>query len=359
MKKIFILFAMMTMAITMNSQVLKVYKGADLVDSITFLDADKFVFKEITKITNISLSSAETITAGSGKILTATLTPTNPTISKLTWTSSDETVAVVSSSGIVTGIKAGTTTITATAKDGSGISATCTLTVNDTGKEHEYVDLGLPSGTLWATCNIGANSPKDYGYYFAWGETSGYINGTYGKTTPFNEANYKYCKKDATYDVYRYTKYVTQSGKSQGYNNFYDNLTTLEQVDDAASANWGGDWRMPSGDDWVELLNEDNCSRKWISNGDSVGIKITSKKEGYTDKSIFLPAAGHRYHSSDGNSDFSSGIGTKCYYWSSLLLEKYCNAAYYVSFYDHDYSLTYGGILRYTGQSVRPVKPNK
>ena len=99
------------------------------------------------------------------------------------------------------------------------------------GNTHAYVDLGLPSGLLWATCNVGANNPQDYGDYFAWGET-----------TPkdfYSWSNYKYCR-----GYEQLTKYCTMS--DYGYNGYTDNLTTLLPEDDAATVNWGDGWRMPT-----------------------------------------------------------------------------------------------------------------
>jgi hypothetical protein len=96
-----------------------------------------------------------------------------------------------------------------------------------------YVDLGLPSGTLWATCNIGANSPEEYGYYFAWGETEGYND---GKTT-FDWSTYKWC--NGSYDSLTKYKYSSSYGT-------YDYKTELDLDDDAAYVNWGAEWCMPS-----------------------------------------------------------------------------------------------------------------
>ena len=103
---------------------------------------------------------------------------------------------------------------------------------------HEYVDLGLPSGTLWATTNVGAEKPEDYGLYFAWGETTGYTGDT-NDGYLFDWASYKWCNGDYN----QLTKYCYDI--SSGYNGFTDTLTELEPEDDAAYVNWGPDWRMP------------------------------------------------------------------------------------------------------------------
>ena len=127
---------------------------------------------------------------------------------------------------------------------------------------HDYVDLGLPSGTLWATCNIGADSPEDYGLYFAWGETV-----PYGGTDESNAMNYSYAstytKTYYDWSTYKFcnglsstmTKYCSNS--SYGNNGFTDTLTELVPEDDAATANWGSEWCMPTIEQFMELINED------------------------------------------------------------------------------------------------------
>ena len=140
---------------------------------------------------------------------------------------------------------------------------------------HEYVDLGLPSGTLWATCNVGANNPWEAGDYFAWGET-----------VPKKEYNYgthKYFNGDS-YD--KKTKYCSKS--SQGDNGFKDNLTKLQEMDDAAIQNWGSEWNTPKITRWKELKNY--CIWKWTTQNGKNGYMIKSKKN---NNEIFLPAAGH------------------------------------------------------------------
>lgn len=140
---------------------------------------------------------------------------------------------------------------------------------------HEWVDLGLPSGTLWATCNVGASRPEEYGDYFAWGETE--------PKTEFNWDTYKYCNGGK----YRMTKYVLSS--CWGTN--VDELKELLPEDDAATVNWGDDWQMPSTEQIRELLNEDNTTIRWDEVNNISGKRITSKING---NSIFIPAAGIR-----------------------------------------------------------------
>ncbi len=197
------------------------------------------------------------------------------------------------------------------------------------GGDHAYVDLGLPSGLLWATCNVGAETPEEYGDYFAWGETQ-------PKDT-YNWSTYQYC--NGSYNTL--TKYCNDS--SYGYNGFTDNLTTLLPEDDAATANWGSDWRMPTKEEWQELL--DNTTVTWTQQNGVNGMLFTASNG----NSLFLPAAGCRYNSS------LSYAGSYGYYWSSSLYTDYPIYAWYLYFLS-DY---YGMYLYYSrgyGHSVRPVR---
>lgn len=169
-------------------------------------------------------------------------------------------------------------------------------------KMHEYVDLGL--SVKWATMNVGAESVTDRGLYFAWGETTGHA---YSSGYQFSEGNYAWYNDGVTG---KYTKYK-HDGSSWDYEE-------LASEDDAAAKIWGGVWRIPTKAEWEELLNEDNCTWTWTtdykSDGTNVaGAIVTSKKDGYTDKSIFLPATG--IYSGDNNT------GSEIYanYWSKSL----------------------------------------
>ena len=147
---------------------------------------------------------------------------------------------------------------------------------------YEYVDLGLPSGLKWATCNVGAKRPTDYGLYFAWGETTGYTNDQilFGDKE-FNSESY------------------TASSIS----------TNLTLSQDAAHIYMRGNWRMPTKDDWWELI--DNCNAKWVNSYEGIGGKgviFTSKTN---NNSIFIPAAGFYYDSS------ASDIDSQVLCWSS------------------------------------------
>ena len=188
---------------------------------------------------------------------------------------------------------------------------------------YEYVDLGLPSGLKWATCNVGANNPEDYGNYYAWGETA-----TKSEYTADNSLTYGL---------------GISSLRSQGIIDGNSNLTPQY---DAATANWGGTWRMPTRDEQEELLN--NCTWKWTTQNGVNGHKVT----GTNGNSIFLPAAGYR----DGSSLYSVGeYGFYCgYYWSSTPHDNRDCDAYRILF-----TSVYQGMsdfdIRYYGFTVRPV----
>ena len=202
------------------------------------------------------------------------------------------------------------------------------FTSNGGGDDHEYVDLGLPSGTLWATCNVGADNPEDYGDYFAWGETQ-------PKDT-YNWSTYQYCNGSSS----TLTKYCNNS--SYGYNGFTDDLTTLLPEDDAATANWGSDWRMPTKEEWQELY--DNTTMTWTTQNGVNGRLFTASNG----NSLFLPAAGYRGSSS------LYGAGSYGYYWSSSLYTDDPDGAWNFYFGSVDYGV--GSSTRYFGHSVRPVR---
>jgi hypothetical protein len=196
---------------------------------------------------------------------------------------------------------------------------------------HEYVDLGLPSGTLWATCNIGASSPEEYGDYFAWAETT-------SKST-FSWTTYRY---NATNQHYM-SKYCTNY--NLGPNGFTDYLTELEPEDDAAYVNWGRKWRIPTKTQFSELINSNYTTTTWTTQNGVYGRLITSKSNG---NSLFLPAAGARGDSSLGSA------GSDGYYWSRMLYANSPQSAYGLSFNSANVKLNHDG--RYYGKSVRPVR---
>ena len=187
---------------------------------------------------------------------------------------------------------------------------------------HVWVDLGLPSGTKWATCNVGANRPEEYGDYYAWGET-----------TTKSDYSYSNCP---TYGL-SYSEL-----KSQGYIDGNGNLTPQY---DAATANWGGNWRMPTYDELNELRT--NCTWTWTTRNGDEGYNV----EGPNGNSIFLPAAGIR-----AESTFTLA-GRYGYYLGSTPREYYSDHAYYYAYYLYFYSddCNMSSHPRCDGRSVRPV----
>ena len=212
-------------------------------------------------------------------------------------------------------------------------------TAQTTEKGHEYVDLGLPSGLKWATCNVGATTPEKYGKHFAWGETEPrtiYDGNTYKWGTATYDEEYEW------WDLETLTKYNTSSDYGT-----VDDKTVLELADDAARANWGGAWRMPTDEEWTEL--RENCAWKWTDNYNNAGIAgriVTSNING---NSIFLPAAGVR-----DDRDFGLlGAGDYGGYWSSSLGTDNPDYAWNVYFDSGNVDGYDSG--RYGGLSVRPV----
>lgn len=181
------------------------------------------------------------------------------------------------------------------------------------------IDMG--DAGKWACCNVGASSPEDYGDYFAWGEIK-------PKTT-YSWETYKWCNDD---NAFKMTKYCR--GSSYGT---VDNKTQLELSDDAARANWGGEWRMPTIDELSSLINK--CTWTWTTINNIEGYQVTATNG----NSIFLPAAGY------------SGWGCpNGRYWSSSLNTSFGNCALNLAFYG-EYSLETNYDKRCFGQSVRPV----
>lgn len=214
--------------------------------------------------------------------------PTDVKNKTLVWYSSNTSVAIVSKDGKITAFNDGTCNITVAALDGSA-KATCKVIVD----RHKYVDLGL--SVKWATCNIGANNPSEFGDYFAWGENK--------SKSYFDWDNYKFGKSNSM------SKYCNDPEWG-----VVDDKLGLELEDDAAHFNWGEAWRIPTNDEWGELI--DNCYCEWTD--DYNGLKVLgyiiykakndndkgkeknrmvtpSLSSSYTiiDTHIFLPAAGN------------------------------------------------------------------
>ena len=195
----------------------------------------------------------------------------------------------------------------------------------------EYVDLGL--SVKWSTCNVGASKPEECGEYYAWGELN--TKEIYGIDT------YKFSVSGS------YTKYVTVS--HGGWSDFKDGKTKLDLEDDVAHGKWGDGWRMPTRSEMKELI--DNCTwTKTVQNG-MAGYIVKSKKSGFTDKSIFLPAAGQRY------ANVIDNVGVFGYYWTSNLdASDQLDYASYALFFKTS-EIRMSSQARSYGIPIRPVCP--
>lgn len=190
------------------------------------------------------------------------------------------------------------------------------------GDQHEYVDLGLPSGLKWATCNVGASSPEEYGDYYAWGEI---------------ETKDKYSK-----DNYIYRHVGTDSDGFE--NEIWDDLGDISGTDnDVVHQKWGGSWRMPTRSEFMEL--ENNCTWTWGTRNNVNGYKVTGSNGNW----IFFPAAGFR------DSTIHYFDGSYGDYWSSTPRPSQPSQAYNLSFSNNYINSYLGSNYRYCGMCVRPV----
>ena len=223
--------------------------------------------------------------------------------------------------------------------------------------KHEYVDLGL--SVNWATCNIGAEKPEEYGDYFAWGEMAPHYKSGYAQEEPQEHWN-SYMSDGYWWSTYMWSKDTHSSltkycnAGDLGNNGFTDKMTELVPADDAARMLWGSKWRMPTKSEMEELFNK--CTWTWTKENGVYGYRVTSNVSGYTDRSIFLPAAGIR----GGKS--LNGIDYDGMYWSSSLDTDNSLMAWSIYFVngnlegiDDDVSVT--PFSRHNGLSIRPVLP--
>ena len=293
-----------------------------------------------------------TMQVGDRAELTAKVLPEDATDKTVIWSSSNEDVATVDQSGKVTAVSKGRATITAAAKDCSGVSVSCGVYVSPIGT----VDMGFSNEggktVYWATSNLSESGlcarPEDYGDYYAWGETQPYYAEGHGRDNPcsswrsrtnpaitgYNWSSYKWCNGSYTT--------LTKYNASSSYGSIVDNKTVLEAGDDVASVILGGTWRMPTDAEWTELRN--NCTWTWTMLNGVTGRLVTSNKSG---ASIFLPAAGRRVGT---NLNLVGSLGD---YWSSSLVTGSPSDACYVYFNSAYVSSSLSN--RYAGFSVRPV----
>ena len=282
------------------------------------------ITSDITEVTHNSAVSGGNVTDDGGSEVTARgvcwSTNQNPTIEDNKTT---DGAGLGSYTSNLTNLESNTTYYVRAYAINEAGTAYGSIYVLETEKEttgtvngHEWIDLGLPSGLKWATCNVGADNPEDYGNYYAWGETA-----TKSEYADSNSLTYELSISEL---------------QAQGIIDGNSNLTPQY---DAATANWGGTWRMPTRDEQEELLN--NCTWEWTTQNGVNGCKVT----GTNGNSIFLPAAGYR----SGSSRYFSG--SRGNYWSSTPYNS--NYAYDLYIYSSGQNMNY--FSRYSGRSVRPV----
>lgn len=298
-------------------------------------DCSVLVKKKVVPVASVSISPENlNMYVGDSEQLTCEVLPKDADDKTVTWSSSDSSVASVSETGVVVAKSEGNATITVTTHDGN-YSASCQVAVTEaqTVTGLEAVDLGLPSGTKWANMNLGATKPEEYGDYYAWGETA-------------PKARYNW-------DTYKWWNGWGAAHNTMSKYNFdpdygvVDYKVSLDALDDAAHVVLGGNWKTPSYSDWQELLKY--SSRKLDYLNGVFGLLITSKVAGYTNKSIFLPAAGSK--SSSGDSAGSSG----CYWMSTCDCFVMCYAfAYLFDKSGFNFSIS-NGRFRCLGCPVRAV----
>ena len=255
------------------------------------------------------------------------------------WKSSDEKVVSVTDDGLIVAIKPGECVLTVQVY---GKSAKCTVTV--TPHEYEFVDLGL--GVLWATCNLGADKPSDYGDYYAWAEIE--------PKNYYYWGNYRYCSSAGASGMDKYT-----TDEQSHHFLKTDELDRLEAIDDVASVLSGGEWHIPTSQDFKELIEK--CTCKKITVKGVSGVEFKSKVPGFTDKSIFIPYSGCMID------DNVKGRDREYYLWSSTpgwgSLGTYLTTDIEYNEQIHS-TRTPSGMIpevnsikeRYTGMNVRPVK---
>lgn len=311
------------------------------------------VYAEKISVSGITLDKMSTqLWTGSTTSIIATITPAKSFEKGVIWFSSNSSVASVDDNGIITALKEGETTITATTIDG-GYSATCSVTVK--AIPSGAVDMGL--SVLWASCNLGASKPEGYGDYYSWGATEPLYKDGYATEDPqkhwkteksdgYSLKNSPFWVSGEDYDTAMYSKYVLSSSSSHwGGDGNPDNKGVLDLEDDAAHVKLGQNWRMPSREEIKELT--DNCDVIWVTQNGVAGKKFTSLRTG---KSIFLPASGGRHYT------IMFQNGSYGEYWSSSIGSNTSSRACRLSIsstsaYTNDYP-------RYYGQPIRPVYDN-
>ena len=300
----------------------KTKDGSEIQSSCT-AEVKQYVTKIVLNQTNISLIVGE-----QSSISVSSTSPSNANDNTYTWSSSNDTIVTIDSFGQVTAVNAGKTTIIATANDGSGIKASCTVTVRNSIPPVGSVDLGL--SVYWASYNIGASKIGDTGGYYAWGELatkSEYSWGTYKFSNRYEGPFSKYNSK---------SDYGPVDGK-----------TILDPEDDIAHVLLGDNWRIPTEEEWSELI--ERCTWTNTSRVNSSGLSMSGYLvTGPNGNSIFIPRAGYKH-----NKQFLDNYKS-CHYWSSSLGEASTSSAKCMK-EDPAAYFWCGGAIRHAGLTIRPV----
>ena len=284
-------------------------------------------------VESVSLNKKElTIKVGDEYALTATVLPENATHKFVSWKHLSDGAIVVNGDGHVKALRTGYANVIAYSADGTKSDGCLVRVVG----EPEAVDLGLPSGIKWASFNLGASAPEEYGDYFAWGEVE--------RKNSYSWYSYKWSNGDTS----ELTKYNTKTSCGT-----VDNKIQLVSEDDAAHAILGASWRMPTRSELQELIN--NCTCTWTTLNGVNGIRIFGTKEGYTDNSIFIPASGIRSYP-DSEPRY---IGEQGYCWTSSLVQDDPDSAV-IMFVENVEEFNHASIqiasdIRFHGLTIRPV----
>ena len=206
------------------------------------------------------------------------------------------------------------------------------------GDTHDGVQL-WEGGPYWATTNIGAEEPWEYGYYFWWGDTVGYANTGSGWISVTDGTSISFTNSVPANSTYRKT---VSWLRTNGYIDATDNLVPEH---DAAHVHWGGEWRMPTSSEFDALVS--NCTTTWTTTNGVAGYLVTGKGA-YANKSIFLPAAGY------GDGLKLNSPGSQGQYWSSTPHPSNTMGSFYLYLKSGGFGC--GRFIRYNGQSVRPVR---
>lgn len=268
--------------------------------------------KVIESIT-LNADQSDIILGNSKKIEVKSILPSDAPNKSVIWSSSDESVATVDQEGNITSVGLGNTIIKATARDGGGAFGSCDVIVyNPDANGHAYVDLDLPSGTLWATMNIGASSPEGYGDFYMWGDVTS--------------------RSRVSSDIY---------SDMGGYSR---TETVIAPEHDIVTITYGGDWKIPTIKQMTELDNYTTYVEQVI-NGHTC-VVLTSKING---KTVIIPKAGKLW---DGDTDHAEGrdyVDNMCRYWSSTAQSTY-------KAYTHDYGMYGFGTLGTSKWGAFPIR---